>query len=140
MNMGKVESATASIGIKINMRDLLVQLCDSNQFIIKDMLMNGFIEDDDNDFNEEFRTIVDKKIHLDWVKLKDYLYSAFSKSVNNLLDAVLLFPMKCILTTERWDREGMNGISRDLNFDLLLPNISDLEHTERVFILCQNSG
>ena len=142
--MEKEESATASIGIKIHIRDLLFQLCETNEDIIKSMLFDGFIEDENGELNQIFHTIVHKRIHLDWMKLKDYLFQKFNQSDINLIDSVLLIPIKQIATTSRWgyEREGINSISRDLNFHLSLTDhmYKDIEHTEIVFILCQNSG
>jgi hypothetical protein len=64
--MGKCDGATASIGIKISLSDLVLQLNETNMDLIIEMLTNGFIEDDNEFLNEEFYGILDdlKKIKL----------------------------------------------------------------------------
>ena len=43
--MGRSEEATASIGIKILLSDLVEQLNETNMTLIREMLYNGRIED-----------------------------------------------------------------------------------------------
>lgn len=142
--MGKSNSATASIGIKISIRDLLVQICDANITVVKYVLVNGMVEDENDELNEIFSIIVSENLELESMDLKDYLYNEFTQ--NNLIDAVLLVHIKTILTTERWgyEREGINCSSRPLDFDLSVDLTQDsfhlLEHTELVFILDQCAG
>ena len=50
--MGKCETATASIGIKILLSDLTLQINETNFTLIKELLHSGFIEDDNDYFNE----------------------------------------------------------------------------------------
>jgi len=47
--MGRDDSATAYIGIKISVYELVSQINESNFDLIKNMLFDGFIEDS-NDF------------------------------------------------------------------------------------------
>jgi hypothetical protein len=49
--MGMCETATASIGIKILLSDLILQIKENNVTQIKEMLYYGFIEDDNDYFN-----------------------------------------------------------------------------------------
>ena len=52
--MGKSESVSASIGIKILLSDIITQINETNFNIILDMLVNGFIEDQNDYFNEVY--------------------------------------------------------------------------------------
>ena len=58
--MGKCESATASIGIKVLLSDLILQINETNLTLIKEMLDNGFIEDENDYFNNMYSNIVNR--------------------------------------------------------------------------------
>lgn len=160
--MGKCETATASIGIKILLSDLTLQINENNFTIITELLHRGFIEDDNDYFNEIYLTITQinelPENHLD---LKKYLINEFTnngsyhKSKGDsiviptldkgcLLDKALLVPLKDILTMDRWghNRDGSNCISRPMDFDLSvnIEKYKEIEKTEIVFILGQHSG
>jgi hypothetical protein len=160
--MGRCETATASIGIKILLSDLISQINETNFILIEELLRSGFIEDDNDYFNDVYLTIVgSNKFTKNAVELKEYLTSEFTnkgsyhKSRGNsiviptldkgcLLDKPLLVPFKDILTMDRWghDRDGSNFISRQIDFDLSvnIENIREFEKTEIVFILGQHAG
>ena len=53
--MGKSETASASIGIKILLSDLILQINKTNFGLIKKMLYDGFIEDSNDYYNEVYK-------------------------------------------------------------------------------------
>jgi hypothetical protein len=162
--MGKSESATASIGIKILLSDLVMQINETNLSVIKKMLEDGFIEDENDFFNEVFESIIWNENFIgntNFVDVKRYLISELQNkgsimkykfspreepTLSNgcLFDKTLLVPVKKILETCRWgyDRYGTNGRSIPMNFDLSvdLEKYKDIEKFETVFILLQQSG
>ena len=166
--MGKSETATASIGIKILLTDLVSQINETNFTLIKKMLYDGCIEDDNGYFNEVYKKIIgydDGDIELpeqydtfkeyvtEQFKLNgDYYKSKISSKVEPdltngcLLEKNVLVPVKDLLDTERWgyERYGINSASRPLDFDLSI-NLDDykkynIEKYTVVFILKQHSG
>ena len=162
--MGKCESATSSIGIKILLSDIIPQINENTFILIMEMLSNGFIEDNNNYFNEVYREIIYNNDIIDsddFAVVKNYLIKEFKNrdSINKykfssreeptlsngcLFDKYLLVPVKKILTTDRWgyDRYGTNGSSRPINFDLSLDieKYKDINKFEIVFLLMQSSG
>ena len=161
--MGRCETATASIGIKILLSDLISQLNETNISIIEELLQSGYIEDDNMYFNEVYGTIVgSNKFTKNAVELKEYLTTEFTNkgsyhksrgyctiltpTIDNgcLLDKPLLVPLKNILSMDRWghDRDGSNCISRPIDFDLSvnIEKYKEIEKTEIVFILGQHAG
>jgi hypothetical protein len=163
--MGKSETATASIGIKILLCELMIQLNETNFAMIKKMICNGFIEDDNEFYNEVYKEIVgynegDIELPNDYLEFKNYLTDKFKNngsyhkskysskvepdlSDGCLLDKELLFPIKEILSTERWgyDRYGINAMSRPLDFDLSvnMEMYNEIKNYTIVFILEQNT-
>ena len=127
--MGRYESAEASIGIKILLCDLLSQVNETNIEQINDMLQDGFIEDDNDYLNNTYLALLEELT----LESKDQLIEK-CKDFNK----ELLVPIKKILSTGRWGyyREGSNGGSRPLDFDLScdIPNITNYSI---VFILKQ---
>ena len=166
--MGKSETATASIGIKILLTDLVSQINETNFTLIKKMLYDGCIEDANGYFNEVYKKILgydDGDIELpeqydtfkeyvtEQFKLNgDYYKSKFSSIVEPnitkgcLLEKNVLVPVKDILDTERWgyERYGINSASRSLDFDLSIDleeyKKNNIEKYKVVFILKQHSG
>jgi hypothetical protein len=159
--MGKCETATASIGIKILLSDLILQINETNVSLIKDMLYDGFVEDENDYFNEVYSDIIHgDEITEHSVDLKEYMTTklttngSYLKSrsgqvvptIENgcLFDKYLLVPVKELLSTDRWghDREGTNGTSRSMNFDLSvdIEKYKDIEKIEIVFLLAHRSG
>ena len=164
--MGKSETSTASIGIKILLSDLISQINETNFSLIKKMLYDGCIEDSNGYYNEAYINILDypygeDKLHEDYLECKEYLInkfktngsyykSKFSSKVEpdlhdgTLFEKYLLVPVKNILETERWgyERYGVNSASRPLDFDLSveLTKYQDIKNFNVVFIVKQHSG
>jgi hypothetical protein len=154
--MGRCETATASIGLKIRLSDLISQCIEENASLILEMLHNGWIEDENDYFNEVYSTICDT---LSTTELKEHATYAFThrgtyhKSRDGhatptleegcLFDKFLLVPVKKILETERWGRrDGVNGSSRPIDFDLsvMIDKYKSIERAEVVFMLEQRAG
>ncbi len=144
--MGKSESATAYIGFKILLSDIVSQITETNVPLIQEMLENGYIEDSNEHFQEVYMDILEC-VNWDVDKnLKEYLTHAFKntgsyytcrfmektsleKTSSNkrlpneedgvLWDRYLLVPLKEILSTTRYgyDRYGTNATSRPLDFN-----------------------
>ena len=113
------------------------------------MLVNGFIEDKNDSFNEMYQEIIDCNV-LDsnnsnayCLDVKEYLINEF-KHNNHLFDKELLVPVKIILSTDRWgyNRSGTNSVSRSIDFDLSvnIEKYKEIEKIKIVFILEHNSG
>jgi len=159
--MGKCELATASIGIKIRLSDLISQINETNFTVIKEILEDGWVEDENDYFNEAFSNIVfSDEVPEHATEFKEHMTHAFTHNGSYiktrdgrviptvrygcLLDQYLLFPVKNILTNERWgyDRSGTNGKSRSIDFDLSvdLEPYREIQHTQVVFLLGVHSG
>ena len=166
--MGKSETATAAIGIKILLSDLVAQLNVTNFSLIKKMLYDGCIEDANGYCDEVYKKIIgyddgDIIMPETYDTFKDYVTEQFklngdyykSKSTSIvtsdlshgcLLEKELLVPIKTLLETERWgyERYGINSASRPLDFDLSV-NLEEykknnIEKYKVVFIVKQHSG
>ena len=164
--MGKCETSTASLGIKIILSDLIEQINENNFDLIKKMLYDGFIEDCNNYFNDVYKKIIgyddgDIELPENYLEFKEYLIKQFKNNgsyykfkdtykvepnLKNgcLFDKELLIPIKEILSTERWgyNREGTNGTYRLIDFDLSI-TIDDYKMIKKfqiVFIVKQHSG
>ena len=164
--MGKCETASASIGIKILLSDLILQINKTNFDLIKKMLYDGCIEDSNGYYNEAYRNILgyaedDNILPEEYLEFKEYLINEFktkgsyykskfnSKLEYNLDDGTLferylLVKIKDILETERWgyDRYGVNSASRPLDFDLSveLTKFQDIKNFNVIFFVKQHSG
>lgn len=164
--MGKCETASASIGIKILLCDLILQINKTNFNLIKKMLYDGCIEDSNGYYNESYRNILgyaedDNILPEDYLEFKEYLINEFktkgsyykskiSSKVEpdfddgTLFEQYLLVPVKDILETERWgyDRYGVNSASRPLDFDLSveLTKFQDIKNFNVIFFVIQHSG
>ena len=164
--MGKCETATAAIGIKILLSDLMLQLNANNFNLIKKMLHTGCIEDSNEYYNEAYKKIVgygeyDNELPEEYVECKEYLLKEFTNngsyykskysikeepdlSKGCLLEKELLVPLKELLATERWgyQRYGVNSLSRPLDFDLSvdLEEYKDIKDFSLVFFVKQHSG
>jgi len=142
--MGKCEAATTTIGIKILLSDLIFQINEKNIELIKEILERGFISDENEFDNDEYKYILSSEDqpenHLDY---KKFLEKEFSEN-DFLIEKELLLPIKPILETCRWgnDRCGKNGNSRPIDFDLSvdLEKYKEIEKYTIVFILEQSSG
>jgi hypothetical protein len=160
--MGKCETSTASIGIKILLSDLILQINEKNFNIIKEILNEGFISDKNDTFNDAYTEIIwCVKLPENYLDCKEFLEQEFKKkgsyihlrnsnkiehTLNNgcLFEKELLFPIKKILETDRWgyDRYGKNGTYCPIDFDLSIDieKYKELEKYKIVFILDQYSG
>ena len=164
--MGKSETATASIGIKILLSDIILQINETNFTLIKKMLYDGCIEDMNGYYNEAYKIILghdEDNIELpqtynefkcyitEQFKLHGSCYkSKFSSKVEpdlsegTLFERYLLVPVKDILETERWgyERYGVNSASRPLDFDLSveLTKYQDIKKFNVIFFVKQHSG
>jgi len=141
--MGKCETSTTSIGIKILLSDLILQINEQNMDIIKEMLYGGFISDSNAQINNTYQDIIFcNKLPEKYVDFREYL----EKKCNAFMDKELLLPIKQILQTDRWgyDRYGKNGSYRPLDFDLSLSieieKYKEIEKYMIVFIQEQYSG
>ena len=56
--MGRCETATASLGIRILLSDLIEQINKENFNLIKKMLNDGIIEDSNEYFNEVYQKVI----------------------------------------------------------------------------------
>ena len=160
--MGRCETATASIGIKILLSSLILQIKKTNFTLIKEMLCYGFIEDDNDYFNEIYSKIIGRnKLSENYLDTKKYLIDEFTNNGSYykvhgnssviptldkgcLFDKYLLVPVKRILSLDRWgyDRDGTNSISRPIDFDLSIntDKYNEIKKTETVLILGQHAG
>ena len=163
--MGKSETASASIGIKILLSDLIIQINETNFTLIKKMLYDGCIEDSNGYYNEAYKIILghdEDNVELPqrYNAFKDYITeqfklhgsyfkSKFSSKVpdlsnGTLFERYLLLSLKDILETERWgyERYGVNSASRPLDFDLSVELIKyqDIKNFNVVFFVKQHSG
>ena len=160
--MGKYETSTASIGIKILLSDLILQINETNFDIIKEILNEGFISDENENYNDVYAEIVSSydlpETYLDFKYFLEeefknkgsYLRSRNSRKIEQdltngcLFEKELLLPIKKILETERWgyERYGANGNYRPMNFDLSvdIEKYKEIEKCTIVFILEQKSG
>ena len=141
--MGRSDTSTFAIGIKIEIKELIEQITIENIEIIKDILIKGLIDDENGYMNEVYCTIVNEEIdflnkiddssstiYIEEIKEKlkeifesngDLYKSKRSSEVTKdisktLYDSILMMPYKDIISTERWgySREGTNGISKDI--------------------------
>jgi len=168
--MGRSETATALLGLKILLSDLVEQINETNVVLIKKMLFDGVIEDENEFYNETYRRItyyddynlsVDYNLPYDYLKLKEHLTTQFkthgtllkSKYSNvetpdlsrgSLLEKELLVPVTEILSNQRWgyNREGVNAMSTPFINDLSLnlEEYKDIKNLKVVFIIIQDSN
>lgn len=141
--MGRSDTSTASLDIKILLSDLVDQINETNVALIKKMLFNGFNEDINDFYNETYQQIAyyddynlsnNYKLPEDYLELKSHLITEFKThgsllkskfssivtpdlSDGCLLEKELLVPVEDILSTERWgyNREGVNAMSTDID-------------------------
>lgn len=138
--MGKCETATASIGFKILLSDLILQINEHNFYLIKEILHDGFIEDDNDYFNQSYENIIyNNKLPTHFLEFKEQIII----DLGVLFHKHLLVPVKRILHTTRWgyDRCGTNSSSIPIDFDLSvnIEKYKEIEKTEIIFILSQSS-
>lgn len=161
--MGRSETATASLGIKIILSDLVEQITETNAALIKKMLNEGYIEDSNEFYNETYRRIVyydDYNLPENYLELKEHLMKEFkthgsllkSNYTNkelpdlhngSLLEKELLVPVDEIITNQRWgyNREGVNAMSTP--YYNIAPNLEEyksLTNFKVVFIIMQDAN
>jgi hypothetical protein len=162
--MGKCETSTTSIGIKILLSDLVSQINEKNFDLIKEILNDGFISDSNEHYNDAYTEILwcNNDLPENYLEYKTFMEQEFKNKgsylhVRNsnkiepdlrngcLFDKELLLPIKNILETERWgyDRYGRNGNYCPINFmtpTLNLEKYQEIEKYTIVLILEQYSG
>lgn len=141
--MGKCETSSTSIGIKILLSDLIFQINEKNFGLIKQILNDGFISDSNEHYNDAYTEIIlCNDLPKNYLEFKDFLEQEFKNK--GLLEKELLLPIKKILETDRWgyNREGRNGNYRPIDFDLSvdIEKYKEIEKYTIVFILEQYSG
>lgn len=141
--MGKCETATTSIGIKILLSDLILQINETNFDLIKEILNEGFISDENEYYNDAYTEIIlCNNLPKNCLEFKDFLEQEFKN--RGLFDEELLLSIKNILRTDRWgyNREGRNGNYRPIDFDLSIDieKYKEIKKYTIVFILEQYSG
>ena len=160
------DTSTASIGIKILLSDLILQINETNVELIKKMLCKGCIEDSNNLFNEVFKNIVkyeyeENELPENYLQCKEYLINEFKNNGSYfqnkytgkktpdlthgcLFDKEFLVPIKHILSTDRWgyNRDGTNSLSRPVDFDLSVSTeeYKEITNFNIVFFICQDTG
>ena len=80
--MGRCDTATAALGIKILLSDLIEQINEENFNLIKKMLNDGIIEDSNYYFNEVYQKIIgydnaDVKLPSNYLEFKEHLTTMF---------------------------------------------------------------
>ena len=161
--MGKCETSSTSIGIKILLSDLILQINETNFDLIKEILNNGFISDKNEYYNDAYTDIIwCNDLPENYLDFKCYLEQEFKNKgsyihVRNsnkivpdfrngcLFERELLLPIKNILETERWgyDRYGRNGSYCPIDFispSLDIEKYKEIEKYTIVFIIEQYSG
>lgn len=141
--MGKCETAKTSIGIKILLSDLILQINERNFDLIKEILNEGFISDENEYYNDAYTEIIlCNNLPKNCLEFKDFLEQEFKN--RGLFDEELLLSIKNILRTDRWgyNREGRNGNYRPIDFDLSMDieKYKEIKKYTIVFILEQYSG
>ena len=160
--MGKCETSTTSIGIKILLSDLILQINEKNFDLIKEILNDGFISDENEHYNDAYTEIIwCTELPENYLEYKSFLEEKFKKNGSYLhlrdsnkiepdlrngclLEKELLLPIKKILKTDRWgyDRYGRNSNYRPIDFDLSvdIEKYKEIEKYTIVFMLEQYSG
>ena len=155
--MGKSETTTASIGIKIKLGDLILQINENNFALIVEMLRDGTIEDENDTFNDVYDAIINSNIlDGDYDEVKEglieefkcsgmYILYKFSNKIEHtlsngcLFDKTLVIHIKEIAQMTRWgyDRHGKNCVTMPMDFDLSvdIEKYKGIEKTEIAFIL-----
>ena len=164
--MVRSDTSTASIGIRILLSDLILQINETNCELIKKMLHKGCIEDENGYYNEAFKNIVkyeyeESELPKEYLQCKEYLINEFknngsfskNKFTNEvrpnfsngcLFEKQLLVPIKNILSTVRWGYNitGINSLSRPLDFDLSvnIEEYKEIQNFNIIFFIEQNNG
>jgi len=137
---------------------ILLQINETNFNIIKKILNNEFLEDENDTFNEVFyKIILNLKDDLDYIDLKEYLINESKKCISlraksmleitdnsSLFNKVFLFPVKEILTIQIYGYDSntsTNSISRKMDFDLSvnIDKYKEIKNFDIVIILDHSS-
>ena len=165
--MGRSEEASASIGIKILLSDLVEQINETNMTLIREMLYNGRIEDSNGFYNETYMRIVyydDYNLPDNHLALKEHFLEQFKKNGSlmkskysnevkadlhegSLLEKELLVPVEELVSNTRWgyNREGTNAMSAPFsNFTeeelaLKMEKYKDIKNYKVVFMITQRA-
>ena len=164
--MGRCDTATASLGIKILLSDLIEQINKDNFNLIKKMLNDGIIEDSNEYFNEVYQKVIgydDADVILpdNYLEFKEHLTKEFKSNGSYyklkdsckvepcltrgcLYDRHLLVSIKEIISTDRWgySRDGTNSTSRPIDFNLKVntDEYKMIKHFKTILLLKQHSG
>jgi len=73
--------ATVSVGIKILLSDLILQINETNFDLIKEMLNDGFISDENEHYNDVYTDIIWRNdLSTNYLEYKDFLEQEFKKN------------------------------------------------------------
>jgi hypothetical protein len=79
--MGKCEHCTVSVGIKILLSDLVLQINEKNVDLIKEILNDGFISDENEHYNDAYSDIIwGNDLPENYLELKKFLEQAFKNN------------------------------------------------------------
>jgi len=138
--MGREETSVVSIGVNIDLSDLINAINKDNYEAIRDSLLTNesLIEDENGTFNDTYYGIIDgygiidtreytNLGELDHEEYKKYMIEMCDKKLYN---QTLLVPHRSLLKTERrgYNREGTNGSSCELDIkkmNILVKEIND---------------
>ncbi len=150
--MGKSETATSSIGIKIKFVELANLINADNFDSINSILNDAIIEDENEHYNDNYQDMISEM----YIYEKDYKnniitfdkYKQELMTYTKLFDYKLLIPVHEILSTTRWgyDRDGVNSSSMEIKdamkiINKKMPNeYKFLSNYPIVFMLYQVSG
>jgi hypothetical protein len=150
--MGKSETATAFIGIKIKFVELVNLLNEDNFKSINSIFNYAIIEDENEHYNDNYQEMLSKmyiyKNNYEDNIIKFDKYKQELMTYEYIFDYKLLIPVHEILSTTRWgyDRDGINSSSMEINdamkiINKKIPNeYKFLSNYPIVFILQQASG
>lgn len=143
--MGRSESATASAGYRVSIRDLIETIHDDDSCTYAYETLTDyyvFLEDENDNDNQQFLKITDTlERKASWELTKTYLMEQF----DSLLDYALLIPVLHLVETTRWgyNREGRNGSGIPMS-DRFLADLNQLIETcpprHRVSWMIRQSG
>ena len=129
--MGKCETSTTSIGVKILLSDLILQINEKNVDIIKEILYNGFISDENDIYNDVYSDIIWSNIlPKNYLEFKEFLEQEFkNKGSSSYYSNKIEFDLT-------------SNCYRPIDFDLSLDieKYKQIEKYTIVFILEQYSG
>jgi hypothetical protein len=163
--MGFRQSATVSIGLKIQLEKLVNQINESNYNEIMNIFEYSYIDDQNNDFTHTLRNVLydltkNEKKYKEFknefseeIKKRGTIVQLYNGEIDELFDngylseKYLLFPIKEILNTSRrgYGREGINGTYCNLDFNVesikkdILEKYNWLKDVEVVMMIKQDS-